>query len=313
MKTLKIYAIVLFFLSLFIVAFGLMNVQQDIKPENLKREYVYPRSKFVRVFNQDVHYTDDGYGPTLVLIHGVGESLHAWYDTLGELSRSFRVISITLPGHGLTGPAPRGDYSITSYTAFLEAFLRKLGIQQAHLAGSSLGGYIAWYYAQQWPSKVDKLILISSGGFPTSYRLPMFYLAEIPHLNKLIQFVTPKIFVSLTLKLSYMPHSRLVTEDLVSRYYHLNHRSGNREALVSIYRTLNAADPTPLGRVKSPTLVIWGAEDRVIPPKFAHKFEQVLPGARLIIYKGIGHSVVGSAPKDVVSDFRKFLAPELFK
>jgi pimeloyl-ACP methyl ester carboxylesterase len=304
---------ILFFLALIVIAFGLMNVQQDIKPEVLRAQYENPRSKFIRIFNQDVHYTDDGVGKTLVLLHGVGESLDIWNDVVGELSKHFRVVTVTLPGHGLTGPAPREDYSIKAYTAFLDAFMKQLGIQRANLVGFSLGGYIAWSYAAQYPQNVAKLILISSGGYPASYRLPISFIAEVPYLNRLLLYVTPKLFVRLMLTLAYLPQIEFVTSDLVKRYYDLNHLRGNRAAMIQILRTLNHADASALKSIRVPTMVLWGGDDRVLPVHYAQRFESDLKGSRLTIYKGIGHCLVDLVPRDLVSDIRKFVAPDLFR
>ena len=156
----------------------------DIPVENLKKEYANEQSKFMDVNEIQVHYREEGKGFPIVLIHGTASSLHTWNAWTNELKKTNRVIRLDLPAFGITGPNKDADYSIKGYTAFLHTFLEKLQLEKFHLAGSSLGGNIAWNYAAEHPTKVEKLILVAASGLPTYKPKPsIFKLAKIPVLS----------------------------------------------------------------------------------------------------------------------------------
>ncbi len=117
-----------------------------------------------------VHLRDEGPrdDPSpIVLLHGTGSSLHAWEGWAEALKEKRRVIRFDLPGFGLTGPSPDGVYSVDNDVRFVIAMLDKLGIERCVLGGNSLGGSVSWQTALKYPSRVEKLILVDSGGYPT--------------------------------------------------------------------------------------------------------------------------------------------------
>ena len=113
-----------------------------------------------------VHYRDEGVGVPVVLIHGTASSLHTWDQWVQHLKPSYRVIRLDLPGFGLTGPDRAHRYEIEDDVALLTAFLARLEVEKVHLAGSSLGGRIAWQLALENPEKVSSLTLVNALGYP---------------------------------------------------------------------------------------------------------------------------------------------------
>jgi pimeloyl-ACP methyl ester carboxylesterase len=101
----------------------------------------------------------------VILLHGFGASLDTWEPWAGRLSEQFRVIRLDLPGFGLTGADPTGDYSDARAMKLLAGLMDQLGIQRASLIGNSLGGRIAWNFAAMHPDRVRSLVLISPDGF----------------------------------------------------------------------------------------------------------------------------------------------------
>src|SRR5215470_14554481 len=106
-------------------------------------------------------------GAPLVLLHGMGSSLHTWDAWSDALRSRFRVIRMDLPGFGLTGPNRQDDYRNETYLAFLDAFRSKLGLDGFALAGNSFGGQIAWSYAVAHPGQVRALVLVDPSGTPS--------------------------------------------------------------------------------------------------------------------------------------------------
>jgi len=169
----------------------------------------------------------------LVLLHGTASSLHTWDGWTKELSDQYQVISLDLPGFGLTGKHFANDYSIKAYTDFLDVFLDKLGVTQINLVGNSLGGHIAWQYALDHKNRVKKLILLNASGFSKedSEVTLAFQLANIPVVNKLMLRLTPKSLVESSLEEVYHNDEK-ITDQLVNRVHSLQLRRGNRQAFI---------------------------------------------------------------------------------
>lgn len=308
MKYLKI---VVAFVLLIILGTMLLFGHRDIPLDELKEKYTNTASSFIPVNGMDVHFRDEG-DPTdsipIVLIHGTASSLHTfdvWADVLKD---SRRVIRMDLPAYGLTGPFPDGNYSIAQYTIFIKNFLIALGIKKCVLAGNSLGGEIAWNFTLEQPDMVTKLILIDAAGYPMiSKSVPVaFKLAQIPVLNKLLTYITPRFLVRTSVENVYFDKSK-VTDSLVERYFELTLREGNRQAFVE--RFTMKADASTYDQIKDiqkPTLILWGAEDYLIPVENAHLFHNNLPNDTLVILDNTGHTPMEESPTEsleVVVDF----------
>lgn len=290
---------------LFVVAY-----RPDIPLVELQARYATDASRYIDVFDMPVHYRDEGEGPTLVLLHGTGASLHTWQGWVDTLGYQFRVVRLDLPGFGLTGPDPDGDYSIERYVAFLDAFAMALGLDRFHLAGNSLGGEIAWKFALAHPSKVEKLVLIDAAGFPRAAAPNpslAFRLARLPLLGNLLALFTPRSMYERSLLEVYGDDSK-VTDELVDRYYELSLRPGNRQAFVARVRQADddvAADPRG---ITQPTLIQWGMDDRWIPVGDGQAFKLAIEDSRLLVYPGVGHVPMEELPGPTARATLSFLS-----
>ena len=308
----KILKIILSLTALLIVAFIIIFSHRDIPLDDLKIKYANSNSSFVAVNGMDIHFRDEGVQTDtipIVLIHGTGASLHtfnAWSDSLKKLHR---VIRMDLPAYGLTGPFPDGNYTIAHYTALLKDFLTALNIKQCVLVGNSLGGEIAWNFTLEQPGMVTKLILIDAAGYPiASKSVPIaFSLAKIPIINKLLTFITPRFLVRASVENVYFDSSK-VTDLVVERYFNLTLRSGNRKAFVdrlqipkdtNTYKNINY--------IQQPTLILWGAEDLLIPVENAYKFQEDLPNNTLVILEKTGHTPMEESPLESLEIVLNFL------
>jgi pimeloyl-ACP methyl ester carboxylesterase len=260
----------------------------------LTARWAPPPSNFVPLLGMQVHLRDQGPrdDPSpIVLIHGTSASLHTWEGWVKALGDKHRIVTFDLPAFGLTGPAPDGDYSMAAYVRFVGAVLDQLGIRHCVLGGNSLGGNVAWEAALAMPDRVDKLILVDSGGYPfTSTSVPIgFRLARIPVLNRLLEVVTPRRLVEASVRDVYGDPSK-VTPELVDRYLEMTLRAGNRRALGQRFaQTEFGADAGEIATLKLPTLILWGGRDRLIPPGDAERFHHDIAGSKLVVFPELGH------------------------
>ncbi len=281
--------------------------QRDLSVEELALDYGGPASRFLEVEAATVHYRDQGSGPTLLLLHGFGSSLHTWDGWVAELGDAFRLVRLDLPGFGLTGPFPQPDYRAERYVELLDAFLDQLGITRCSIAGNSMGGFFAWRYALDHPGRVDKLVLIDAGGYPEMPGGSTIKVARVPVVKDLMTTLTPRFLFVRALREAYADDSK-ITPELVDRHFRLALRAGNRQALVDRLAAdgefLQAAR---IPEVQAPTLVMWGEDDIWIPVRFAHRFHADLPSSELVLYPGIGHVPMEEAPERTARDARAFL------
>ncbi len=248
--------------------------------------------------------------PTVILLHGAGASLHTWDGWTERLRSEFRVIRLDLPGFGLTGPHPSGDYSPEATADFLERFIDAAGVERFALVGSSLGGYYAWRFALRHPDRVTALILIDAVGYPVdeaNSSAVAMQMARMPVLSELIRFAPVRGVVRSSLLDAYGDDEK-VTDALVNRYTELLLRPGNRAALGDRARAnRRLSDWQRLPQLRTPTLVMWGGQDTWIRLSHAERFAGDIPGAQLVIYPRLGHLPMEEAPETSAQDALTFL------
>jgi pimeloyl-ACP methyl ester carboxylesterase len=278
----------------------------------LAPRWALPPSKFMDIAGMQVHMRDQG--PTedpvpVILIHGTSASLHTWEGWVNALRERHRVISFDLPGFGLTGPSPTGDYSAEANVRFMRALLDALQIQHCVLAGNSLGGNIALDATFAMPERVEKLILVDSGGYPSeSTSMPIgFRLARMPILNHFMQSMLPRGMIESSLHSVYGDPAK-VTPALVHRYFDLTLRQGNRAALIRRFEQTDfGSDAGKIATLKLPVLIIWGGRDHLIPPQGAERFHHDIAGSRLVIFDDLGHVPQEEDPVRTVAAVSGFL------
>lgn len=259
----------------------------------LEAVYAGPASEFVDVLGVRMHVRDSAAAaapgtPTLLLLHGFGSSLHTWEPWVQALAATHRVIRIDLPGAGLTGADPTGDYTDERGIALVTALLEQRGVARATLVGHSMGGRLAWRFAAAQPQRVDRLVLVAPDGFAS----PGFEYGKAPEVGvavKLMQVVLPKAVLRWSLQPAYADPS-VATDALVTRYHDMMLAPQVRSALIARMQQLVLQDPVPLLRqITAPTLLLWGEHDKMIPVANAQDYLRALPQARLVALPAVGH------------------------
>ena len=270
-------------------------------------KYTNDQSRFLVFDNALVHYRDEGSGSPLFLIHGAFSSLHTFDGWVENLKDDFRLIRIDLPGFGLSEPRDDHEYTIEMYIRCIEAVARILKVDTFSIAGSSLGGWLAWEYAFTHPQQVEKLILIDSAGYLDEKSIPLpFRMARTPFVNKIVRYIIKRNVLEVFLKQVYGDDSK-ITPQLVDRYYDLFSREGNPEAFFAMVNR-KFKDHTPhLREIKAETLIMWGEKDEWLPVANGYRFLADLPNAKMIIYEELGHIPMEEDPEGTAEDAREFL------
>ncbi len=311
-KFVRLFAIALTALLFGVALLVGIFYRADVPVERLLAKYGNASSKFLPVDSLAVHYRDEGMAADsvpLVLLHGTGASLLTWEGWANRLKAERRVVRLDLPAYGLTGPRADGDYSLPAYVDFLKKFLQKRGIRRCDLAGNSLGGAIAWRFALAHPEWVRKLVLVDAAGYPLqSMNVPLaFRLARVPGLSRLLTYVTPRLIVEKSVESVYADPRR-VSDSLVTQYFDMALRAGNRAAFLDRIQGV-ASDSAwrQLPRLRQRTLVLWGQHDGLIPVGNAYRFHRDLLNDTLVILPNAGHVPMEERPTETAEMVRRFL------
>ncbi len=261
-------------------------------------------------------YRLSGSGPALLLIHGISDDSSSWLPVMDRLAERFTVVAPDLLGHGASDK-PRADYSVAAFSNGMRDLLDVLDIGTATVVGHSLGGGVAAQLAYQYPDRVDRLVLVSTGGVAREVS-PVLRMASLPYAE----------LGTWPLRLpGSVGAVRLLLEVLGGLGMDLGRDAAevgrvlgglrDRRARVSFNRTLRAVvDPrgqlvTMLDRAylatAMPTLIVWGGHDGIIPVEHAARAHRALPGSRLVIHPEAGHFPHHEDPDRFVDELLDFV------
>ena len=273
--------------------------------------------RMATLHGHDLAFIDRGAGPTVLFIHGLLGSNRNWAHLVDGIEASHRVVIPDLFGHGASAK-PMGDYSLGAHAATLRDLLDQLDIDRVTLVGHSLGGGIAMQFCYLFPERVDRLVLVSSGGLGRQLS-PLLRAATIPGA----EWVLPVIA-------SPWVRGRLETAGRVVGA--LGWRAGadvreawrgftslsdaeSRRAFLATTRavvdpggqTVTAHDHLPMA-LDIPTLVVWGTNDRMIPAWHATSAQQAIAGSRVELFEGAGHFPHLEEPERFAAVLQDFIA-----
>ena len=259
-----------------------------------------PQEKFVTVFGAKIRYLEagDAAKPKVILLHGLGANADSWQpnpmvSSIVALSAKYHVIAPDQIGFGKSDK-PFLKYRVGTYADFLDKFMSELKIEKASLVGNSLGGWVSGLMAVKYPNRVEKLILVDAAGlepaiidFNSIYQLNNSTRDEIRSNLKLI-FANP------------MFHNEAFVDQFMTARVTTNDGYTINSLIESIKRKEDFLNGD-LGKIKKPTLIIWGRQDGLIPVSDGEKFNKGIAGSTLVIFEQCGH----------VPQFEKF--PEFTK
>lgn len=279
--------------------------------KELLLKYTNKHSRFAPINGILVHYRDEGDGFPILLLHGSFSSLHTFEGWTKYLKKDFRVLRMDLIGFGLTGPCHENTYTIQNHLRYICKFLDMMDIKKCHIAGNSLGGWLAWEFALKYPRRVEKIILLDAAGFIDPQHIPLpFKMARNPLFGRVVKYAIQRNILEGFVKQVY-GDKRKATTQVIDRYYDLFSSQGNPEAFIHFVNSKLKDHTHYLKKIQHPTLIIWGSKDTWLPIEHGYRFKKRMPNAKMIIYKGVGHIPMEEVPRLTAKDAKDFLHNKL--
>lgn len=311
----RLFAFAAGLVAILVIAFALLRTP-DTDAAEIIAKYGGADARFAEgAGGLRVHWRDEGCRdcPAIILLHGTSSSLHAFEPLVARLGGEYRIITFDQPGHGLTGPHPRDDYTATGMFEALNAVANAAELDHFYLGGNSMGGWVSWRYALAYPERVDGLIILNASGAPLragDAPPPLnlgFRLARNRFLRPLLSHITPRALIEKSLY-DTIEVDEIITPQMVDRYWELLRYPGNRRAMgfgMLANREPQVADR--LEEIEEPTLIIWGKLDQLIHATAAETFKESIPQAEVLIFDGVGHLPMEEAPDQTANAIRRFL------
>jgi pimeloyl-ACP methyl ester carboxylesterase len=279
--------------------------------------------RFVEVHGRQVNVIELGAGAgaddgrlAMVFVHGLAGSWQNWLENLPHFAAAgHRVIAFDLPGFGAS-EMPAERISIPEYGGFVDALLDRLGVGPAVMVGNSMGGFIAAEVAIQYPARVERLVLVSAAGLTVEYQRNERALAALRYGQRVLMawagFVGAR-----SEALARRPRVRRMLMDVVV------HRADRLPAPLVAEQVRGSGTPgfvdaldaltdypirARLRDIACPTLVVWGAKDRLVPARDADEFEQLIPDVRKVVWPETGHMAMLERPAGFNALVDRFVA-----
>ncbi len=271
----------------------------------------------VVLHSHELSYVDSGSGPVVLFIHGILGSQRQWAHLVDKMDDDHRVVMPDLFGHGESAK-PLGDYSLSAHAAAMRDLLDHLEIERVTLVGHSLGGGIAMQFFYLFPERVDRLVLVSSGGLGREVSA-LLRSATLPGAAQVLSVLASAPVVSRVealgrgaSKVGWRPGADI--GEIWRGFSSLGDR-GSRRAFLATTRavidirgqTISARDHVE-GAPPIPTLIVWGSKDRMIPPSHALNVQDELPDCRVELFEGAGHFPHLEDPDRFTRLLREFVA-----
>jgi pimeloyl-ACP methyl ester carboxylesterase len=270
----------------------------------------------ITLHGHSVSYRRAGWGPVIVLIHGITGSSETWEDVIEPLAERYTVVAPDLLGHGQSAK-PRGDYSLGAYASGVRDLLGALGHDRGTIVGHSLGGGVAMQMAYQFPERCERLVLVSSGGLGREVNA-MLRAATLPGSELVLPLLASSRVLNATSAVgSFFGRLGMRAgpdlEEIWRGFSSLND-VGARAAFIHTLRGIvdpggqrvNATDRLYLAQ-RVPTMLLWGERDPIIPAHHGRAAAALIPGSRFETFPGAGHFPHRTDPRRFVRTLSDFV------
>jgi len=238
-----------------------------------------PQTGSIVANGQTLAYLKQGRGPAVVIVHGIGGHKEDWQATMAVLAGQRTVYAVDMIGFGGSAKASK-DITVRTQVEAVRALLDAEGVSRASLIGNSVGGWVAATFASLYPARVDKLVLADAAGFKAMFEGPSpvnFYPDSVAEMQQLLRTV------------AFNPAAH--TPEFAQRALAALDASGDKQAAEAVFKGLFVSprleDVMP--GIAAPTLVIWGAQDKLFPPGLADMISGNIRGSRKVLIDSAGH------------------------
>lgn len=256
------------------------------QPNNLAKRF---ETTFIQLGNFKTHYLKKGTGDPILLIHGGGTWMYSWRNVIDSLSKTYTVFACDMPGHGYTTQQIEPDYNLDDFAVFIDTFINHFQLDKVTLIGNSWGGGWALYYAEKFPQKVNKLILIDPSGLDVKDVFE-WEILKYPILGEIVSRMVTKKAVKDAYEKVYVNQSFIDTELIEQTYIPLKFRQ-NRRASYKIKRHCDwKVTEQRMSEINLPTKIIWGEKDNYLNVKYAKIYSSKIKNSDLTILSNCGHT-----------------------
>jgi pimeloyl-ACP methyl ester carboxylesterase len=273
--------------------------------------------RWVTIDGRQVNVIELGSGPPVVFIHGLSGSWQNWLEQVPVFARDHRVIAFDLPGFGAS-EMPQEKITISGYGRFVSVLLDELGVGSAAVVGNSMGGFIGIELAIRFPERVERLVLVSAAGLSIEYLRNERALAVLGALGNRLAAYSGWV-ASRSDALARRPVARRAIFGIVA------HRPDRLPGPLVAEQVRGSGKPgfipaldaltdypirDRLGEIACPTLIVWGAEDKLVPARDADEFARLIPNSRKVVWPETGHVAMLERPEAFNALVQAFLAEE---
>ncbi len=260
-------------------------------------------------------YRRAGSGPVVLLLHGIAGSSNTWAPAMRLLESRFTVIAPDFLGHGASDK-PEGDYSLGNHASAIRDLLHVLDIDRVTVVGQSFGGGVAMQFSYQFPELCDRLVLVDAGGLGREVSW-MLRLLAVPGVELVLPLLFPHVAGEWGDSVVRFVEDRGVRNPRVTEMWQ-SYRSLTdpvyRRAFLKTMRSVIDAGGQSVSAIDRlylagglPTLIVWGADDHIIPVSHAYRAHEALPHSRLVVFEGVGHFPHAEVPERFVNAVVDFI------
>ena len=305
-------AFILFAISIVVITSVLLFRPNLIIPKaEMKAQFTLPSSHFILWRGAEIHYTDEGTGIPVILIHGYGGSHRNFQKLNDRLKGENRVIRIDLPGFGLSdlpdAKEEKKDF-MKMYSDFFSFMLDTLHIDSVYLVGNSMGGMMCWNAALEHKDKVKKLVLLGSAGYELEkIAKGVSRIMNLPFMSLVFAKGAPMSITESNARKIYADPTKINPAEVVNTNKMWN-REGNLDAAYRLMQSGQFPDSSRIAQISMPTLIIWGKNDKIVPVAHAAKFKRDIKGSQLVILDTCGHVPMIEKADETAGLIKKFFA-----